>query len=48
MSLREIFDFIWNYPIPWLTIIGGFVILWAVVIGGGLLLLAIIGKQGAK
>jgi hypothetical protein len=28
MSLHHIFDYVWNAPIPWLWILGGFAALW--------------------
>lgn len=33
MSLHEVFDYVWNYPIPWFWILAGL---------GGLYLLAIL------
>lgn len=44
MSLREIFDVIWNYPIPWLWILGGIAAVYGIVA----FIILIIGLQIRK
>jgi uncharacterized membrane protein YkvI len=45
MSLHEIFDHVWNFPIPWLWILGGIGAVWFVVFVVGLVIVRDIRKE---
>jgi len=46
MSLHNIFDFFWNFPIPWFWIIGAIGAIWFVVFVVGAIIARDIRKEG--
>ena len=48
MSLHEIFDSVWNWPIPWLWIFGAIGSVWLVVFVFGAIVANGIRKEGRK
>jgi hypothetical protein len=46
MSLHEIFDYVWNAPIPWLWIFGAIGAIWLAVFVFGLIIANDIRKEG--
>ena len=46
MSLHQIFDYLWNFPIPWLWIFGAIGAIWLLVIVVGLVVASDIRKEG--
>jgi hypothetical protein len=48
MSLHEIFDYIWNFPVPSLWILGGVGGTWLMTLVVGLIIASEIRKEGRK
>lgn len=44
MSFHDIFDFAWNFPLPWFWILGGIGAIWLVIFLVGLVLINAITK----
>jgi hypothetical protein len=45
MSLREIFDYVWNFPVPWLWVLGAIAAIWVIVFVVGAIIARDISKS---